>query len=123
MAEMTDERESRRTTFDAAADRYDRARPEYPDDLFDELRLPPALTCGSSRVDDGIRTRDPHLGKVAQARTVSWLVHGNPCSGATSVSLRIVPCHSSCGTVAARLRHSAKGWKGEGIAMGTATAP
>ena len=27
-------------------------------------RLPPALTWGFSRADDGIRTRDPHLGKV-----------------------------------------------------------
>ena len=27
-------------------------------------RLAPALTCGFSRADDGIRTRDPHLGKV-----------------------------------------------------------
>jgi hypothetical protein len=24
----------------------------------------PALTCSSSGADDGIRTRDPHLGKV-----------------------------------------------------------
>ena len=31
-------------------------------------RLPPALTCGSSRADDGIRTRDPHLGKVVLYR-------------------------------------------------------
>jgi hypothetical protein len=27
-------------------------------------RLIPALTCSSSGADDGIRTRDPHLGKV-----------------------------------------------------------
>jgi hypothetical protein len=26
--------------------------------------LAPALTCGFSGADDGIRTRDPHLGKV-----------------------------------------------------------
>jgi hypothetical protein len=29
-----------------------------------EGRLPPALTLGFSGADDGIRTRDPHLGKV-----------------------------------------------------------
>jgi hypothetical protein len=44
---MTDERESMRATFDAAADRYDRARPEYPDELFDELVRRTNLTRGS----------------------------------------------------------------------------
>jgi len=34
---VTDERETLRATFNAAADRYDRARPEYPEALFDEL--------------------------------------------------------------------------------------
>jgi SAM-dependent methyltransferase len=34
---VTDEREKLRATFDAAVDRYDRARPEYPRALFDEL--------------------------------------------------------------------------------------
>jgi len=29
-----------------------------------EGRLTPALTCGFCGADDGIRTRDPHLGKV-----------------------------------------------------------
>ncbi len=29
-----------------------------------EGRLPPALTWGFFGADDGIRTRDPHLGKV-----------------------------------------------------------
>ena len=29
-----------------------------------DARLAPALTCGSFGADDGIRTRDPHLGKV-----------------------------------------------------------
>ena len=56
MAEMTDERESRRTTFDAAADRYDRARPEYPDDLFDELVRRTNLTRGSLVLEVGCGT-------------------------------------------------------------------
>jgi SAM-dependent methyltransferase len=56
MAEMTDERESRRTTFDAAADRYDRARPEYPDDLFDELVRRTRLTRGSQVLEVGCGT-------------------------------------------------------------------
>lgn len=34
---MPDDREMLRATFDSAADRYDRARPDYPEELFDEL--------------------------------------------------------------------------------------
>lgn len=34
---MVDDRERLRTTFDAAADRYDRARPRYPAALYDAL--------------------------------------------------------------------------------------
>lgn len=56
MAGMTDERESRRATFDAAVDRYDRARPEYPDDLFDELVRRTNLPCGSRVLEVGCGT-------------------------------------------------------------------
>jgi SAM-dependent methyltransferase len=34
---VADDRERMRTTFDVAADRYDRARPRYPSELFDAL--------------------------------------------------------------------------------------
>jgi hypothetical protein len=33
-----------------------------------EGQLTPAMTCGLSGADDGIRTRDPHLGKVVLYR-------------------------------------------------------
>jgi hypothetical protein len=59
---------------------------------------------GPQRADDGIRTRDPHLGKVAQAPTRYHRSARNPCSGATWVSVRIGPCSSSCGVCAAFLR-------------------
>ena len=32
-----EERERLRRTFDRAADTYDRVRPDYPDELFDDL--------------------------------------------------------------------------------------
>ena len=34
---MSDDREALRSTFDASAHRFDEARPDYPEDLFDEL--------------------------------------------------------------------------------------
>jgi len=34
---MSENREWLRSTFDVATDRYDRARPDYPDELFEEL--------------------------------------------------------------------------------------
>ena len=56
MVGMTDKRESRRATFDTAADRYDRARPEYPDALFDELVRQTNLTRGNRVLEIGCGT-------------------------------------------------------------------
>ena len=50
---MTDERETLRATFDAAADRYDRARPEYPRALFDELCRRTGLAAGDRVLEVG----------------------------------------------------------------------
>jgi SAM-dependent methyltransferase len=50
---VTDERETRRATFDAAADRYDRARPEYPGALFDELCRRTGLAAGDRVLEVG----------------------------------------------------------------------
>ena len=36
-----------------------------------EGRLAPALTWGFSGADDGTRTRDPHLGKVRRAESLT----------------------------------------------------
>ena len=43
---MTDDRESRRATFDSVAERYDRARPCYPEALFDVLMRRTGLAVG-----------------------------------------------------------------------------
>jgi SAM-dependent methyltransferase len=50
---VADERETLRVTFDTAADRYDRARPEYPRALFDELMRRTGLGEGDRVVEVG----------------------------------------------------------------------
>jgi SAM-dependent methyltransferase len=49
-------REPLRRTFDAAADLYDSARPEYPDRLFDDLVELAALTPGARLLEIGCAT-------------------------------------------------------------------
>jgi SAM-dependent methyltransferase len=53
---MTDDREVLRATFNSAADRYDGARPEYPDELFDEVVRRTSLTRGSRILEVGCGT-------------------------------------------------------------------
>ena len=45
-----------RRTFDAAADRYDRARPDYPDQLFDDLAQLAGLEAGDHLLEVGCGT-------------------------------------------------------------------
>ena len=53
----TDEdRERLRQTFDAAAARYDRVRPEYPEALFDDLVALAGLTPGDHLLEVGCAT-------------------------------------------------------------------
>jgi len=51
-----DSRERLRATFDTAADIYHRARPAYPDELFDELVRTAALGPGSRLLEVGCAT-------------------------------------------------------------------
>jgi len=53
---MTDDREARRATFDAVAERYDRARPAYPDALFDVLMRRTGLARGDRVLEVGCAT-------------------------------------------------------------------
>ncbi|HYX84607.1 MAG TPA: methyltransferase domain-containing protein, partial [Gaiellales bacterium] len=48
--------EALRTTFDSAADIYDRARPEYPEALFDELMRLSGLAAGDRVLEVGCGT-------------------------------------------------------------------
>ena len=51
-----DEREQLRQTFDQAAERYDRARPEYPEVLFDDLVALAGLEPGDRLIEVGCAT-------------------------------------------------------------------
>ena len=51
-----DERERLRQTFDRAAGRYDRARPRYPEALFDDLIALAGLTPGDHLLEVGCAT-------------------------------------------------------------------
>ena len=53
---VTDERETLRATFDTVAERYDRARPEYPDALFDTLVRQAGLRPGDHVLEVGCAT-------------------------------------------------------------------
>jgi SAM-dependent methyltransferase len=53
---MPPDRELLRATFDAAADRYQRARPDYPADLFDELVRLAGLSPGDTLLEIGCAT-------------------------------------------------------------------
>ena len=50
------ERERLRQTFDQAADSYDRVRPEYPDELFDDLVALTGVTPGDHLLEVGCAT-------------------------------------------------------------------
>jgi SAM-dependent methyltransferase len=56
MAGVTSDREMLRLTFDAAAGRYQQARPEYPDELFDSLASLAGLQPGDTVLEIGCAT-------------------------------------------------------------------
>ena len=51
-----DDRERLRRTFDRAAERYDRVRPDYPEALFDDLAALAGLTPGDHLIEVGCAT-------------------------------------------------------------------
>jgi SAM-dependent methyltransferase len=56
MMAVTDDRQRLRTTFDSAAQLYQQARPEYPDELYNELIRLAALRPGAELVEVGCAT-------------------------------------------------------------------
>ena len=56
MSRVPDDREQLRATFDSTARRYHHARPDYPDELFDELVRLAGLRAGSSLLEVGCGT-------------------------------------------------------------------
>ena len=53
---MTNDRETLRRTFDEEAEQYERARPGYPDELFDDFEKLAALSSGARIVEVGCGT-------------------------------------------------------------------
>jgi SAM-dependent methyltransferase len=53
---VSEDREALRSTFDAAAHRFDEARPDYPEDLFDELVRLSGVRVGDRVVEVGCGT-------------------------------------------------------------------
>ena len=53
---MSDDRGQLRTTFDSAADLYQRARPEYPEALYDALMAAAGLSAGARLLEIGCAT-------------------------------------------------------------------
>lgn len=53
---MADDRERLRSTFDIAADLYERARPDYPRALFDALIRSSGLRAGDRALEIGCAT-------------------------------------------------------------------
>src|ERR1700749_200097 len=51
-----EDRERLRQTFDQAAERYDRVRPDYPEALFDDLVALARLTTGDHLIEVGCAT-------------------------------------------------------------------
>ncbi|HEX7993596.1 MAG TPA: hypothetical protein VF506_06705, partial [Streptosporangiaceae bacterium] len=56
MTDVNGDREQLRVTFDSAAERYDRARPDYPAELLDELVLLAGLRPGAQLLEVGCGT-------------------------------------------------------------------
>ena len=75
---MTSEadRERLRVTFDRAAELYDRARPSYPDELFDDLVRVTGVRAGDRVVEIGCATGKATVGLVARGLQVTCVELG-----------------------------------------------
>jgi hypothetical protein len=62
-----EDRERLRQTFDAAAARYDRVRPEYPGALFDDLVALAGLTPGDHLLEEYIELLETFSGHLDMA--------------------------------------------------------
>lgn len=81
-----EEREARKVTFDQIADLYNRARPRYPDEIFNDLfkiaalpRQPDILEigCGTGQASISLAARDANLTCVELGENMARLAHRN----------------------------------------------
>src|SRR6476659_9967577 len=73
---MTRDRDVLRETFDAAAERYDRARPAYPSELFDTLVQEAAVGPGDRVLEIGCATGTATKPLVARGLQVTCVELG-----------------------------------------------
>lgn len=89
-----DDRISRRTTFQGAAERYARYRPGYPPELFDRLAAYAGLTAGSRVLEVAPGTGQATVPMVDRGWQVTAVELGEDLAAATRAATRgAVPVH------------------------------
>jgi SAM-dependent methyltransferase len=84
---MTGDRDLLRRTFDGAADRYDRARPDYPEALYDELFARTGLAAGDHVLEVGCATGKATRVLAARGLRVTCVELGERLAAAARRSL------------------------------------
>ena len=96
---MADGSIARRDTFDRVADRYERARPDYPDALFDRLIDVSGLRPGDTILEIGCGPGKATLPLARRGFRITCVERGARLAAAARVALREFPdvevCHDS----------------------------
>jgi SAM-dependent methyltransferase len=89
--QATQDRLRLRRTFDAVAQRYDRARPDYPEQLFDHLAQLAALRPGDHLLEVGCGTGKATTPLARRGFRVTCLELGEQLAAASSRNLAVFP--------------------------------
>jgi SAM-dependent methyltransferase len=84
---VTQDREQLRTTFDSAAQLYHRARPDYPQDLYDELVRLAGLRPGDRLLEVGCATGKATIPLARQGFAITCVELGPELAAAASSNL------------------------------------
>jgi SAM-dependent methyltransferase len=88
---VTDDRERLRTTFDSAAQLYHQARPDYPDELYDELVRLAALRPGAPLLEVGCATGKATLPLARRGFRITCVEMGADLAEAARQNLAAFP--------------------------------
>src|SRR5688572_25498368 len=88
---MSDDRRQLRTTFDSAADLYQRARPEYPEALYDPLVAAAGLSAGDRLLEIGCATGTATLPLARRGFRISCVELGPALASAARRNLADFP--------------------------------